>query len=79
MTREAIKNFMLHKINNCLEEELRTNIEDYIDEEIVEEYLWNKDYGINLIHDYIENNADDIIEEYLDDIYDEIEYSDLDC
>lgn len=77
MTRESIKAYMVNRIRAVIEDEIENNIEKYIDEDRVQDYMWNKDYGLDKAIEFIEDNADDIIEDYLDEIYSEIESFDL--
>lgn len=80
MTRQEIKMMMINSINDALETELeeRNIIDERINEDVIHDYLWNRDFGIQLINDYIEEHEEDIIEAYLDEIFEEIDTEDLD-
>lgn len=78
MTRIEIKLEMLKHINDALEAEFKeSKILEAIDKDTIYDYLWTKDFGMQLIEEYIEEYKNEIIEAYLDEIFDEIETSDL--
>lgn len=79
MTKEQIKNYMLERINETLQNELENlDIPDLVDEEILHEFMWEHDFGYEIARNYIDNNTDTIVHDFLQDIYDSIDSFDLD-
>lgn len=78
MKRNEIKNLMLERISETLEAEFEEHsIEDRITPDHINDFLWNKDFGMGLVEDYIDNHEDDLIEAYLEEIYNDLDSDDL--
>ena len=77
MNNRSIKERMVKSIIATLEQEIATNIENYITEDDVDAFMWNRDYGQELVEAYIEEYHEDLITDYLEMIYDEIDTNDL--
>lgn len=76
MTREEIKKLMLKSINATLEEKV-LDIESLICIEDIDEFMWTKDFGEELVEEFLEENKAEFIGEYLEEIYSGIGTEDL--
>lgn len=81
MTRNEIRNWMINRISETLENEFCDDEEiilKHIDEETLNDFMWGKDFGLELAEQYIEENITELADAYLETIYQDISTDDLD-
>lgn len=78
MRRQEIRAKMLKRVQKTLDERLReTSIEDLIDDDDIEAFMWEVSYGENLVNEFLDEEMHDIKVNYLEDLFDEIDTSEL--
>lgn len=79
MTKSEIRARMVKAINDSFEDYLENELdyESLIDEDVLHDFLWEKDFGREIYQDFIYDNATEIAKEFLEDIYNEIDETDL--
>ena len=80
MNRREIKQAMIERINVTLEAYVDDlNLEELVDEDILHDFLWEKDFGRELVENYVDEHTEELVAEFLEDIFEEIDTDDLGC
>lgn len=78
MERNEIRAKMLARVQETLDERLlETRIEDLIDDDDIEEFMWEVSYGEYLVDEFIDEEMHNIKVNYLEDLYGEIDANEL--
>lgn len=79
MTKQEIRNYMIERINETLESEIEENpIENCITVDHINDFLWEKDFGMDIVEAWLDNRREEQIQELLQEIYNSIDEDDLD-
>ena len=79
MTKTEIRNYIITRISDTLAETIEDkSIEERITENHINDFLWNHDFGMDIVDQYLDDHEDEMIEAYLESIYMDIDSDDLD-
>ena len=71
---------MLKAIQDHLEARIdEMEVETLVDGDMIYDFMWEHDFGAEIINNYIEENSNEIAQGILEEIYEEIDSSDLEC
>ena len=78
MTKNEIRNYLITRISDTLTEAIEDkSIEERITEDHINDFLWNHDFGMDIVDQYLDDHEDEMIEAYLESIYMDIDADDL--